>query len=281
MITFSQLGNHGRLGNQLFQYAFLKSIELTNGNKVVLDKNLKERVWHGQNCLLENFKLTCEFSDKLEIKSLFVEPKHRSFSPIVYTFPEGTDYFGYYQNINYFHRFRKEILKEFELKDEIIDKAKSILSKYRDKKIVSVHFRRGDSITMNPLSPNYLNSNGEMDDECLLGKYINEATSIFNEDDVYFYVISGGSREGDNREDIEWCKKNFKRKNVIYSEGVEDIVEFAILTLVDYNICSHGSTFGWWGAYLNKNQCVIAPKDANLDSLVDPASYYPNNWKLI
>ncbi len=36
MITFDKLGNHGRFGNQLFQYAALKSLALKNNYKVVL-----------------------------------------------------------------------------------------------------------------------------------------------------------------------------------------------------------------------------------------------------
>ena len=31
MITFAQLGRYGRLGNQLFQYAMLKSVSLATG----------------------------------------------------------------------------------------------------------------------------------------------------------------------------------------------------------------------------------------------------------
>ena len=34
MITFAQLGKYGRLGNQLFQYAALKSLGIKNGYEV-------------------------------------------------------------------------------------------------------------------------------------------------------------------------------------------------------------------------------------------------------
>jgi hypothetical protein len=53
MITNIHLGVDGRLGNQLFQYAALKSLSLHTGNECVLP-NLTDRLWHGQSCLLDN-----------------------------------------------------------------------------------------------------------------------------------------------------------------------------------------------------------------------------------
>ncbi len=57
MITFTQLGKYGRLGNQLFQYAALRGI--------ALEKNLEAKIpdfnnshWHGQKCVLDNFNLS-------------------------------------------------------------------------------------------------------------------------------------------------------------------------------------------------------------------------------
>jgi hypothetical protein len=288
MITFSHLGKLGRLGNQLFQYALLKSISIEKGYEIILDENLNNTEWHGQKCLLNNFELSCKYSNKLDVRNFHVERTPFTFCDEVLGQPDSTDFYGYFQSIHYFHKHREEIMKEFKLKDEILNKAKSILSKYQDKPVISIHFRRGDNVTIGCLSKSYLNANGDMDDTTDLGKYIKQAISNYNEDEVYFYVISGGSRDGSNTEDIEWCKRNFKGKNVIYSEGVEDIVEFAILTLCDGNIMSHSSSYGWWGAYLNKNQNVIAPRDYHLDITKEPGKtvwkaedFFPNNWKLI
>ena len=52
MITFSQLGKYGRLGNQFFQYAALKGLSVKNGYDIALMSDLKNTVWHGQKCLL-------------------------------------------------------------------------------------------------------------------------------------------------------------------------------------------------------------------------------------
>ena len=40
MITFYTLGEMGRLGNQLFQYAALKGLGLKNGFQVKIPKNM-------------------------------------------------------------------------------------------------------------------------------------------------------------------------------------------------------------------------------------------------
>ena len=56
MITFQQLGNYGRLGNQLFQYALLKSVSLKTNNQIILPTDFFNRNWHNQKCLLNCFK---------------------------------------------------------------------------------------------------------------------------------------------------------------------------------------------------------------------------------
>jgi hypothetical protein len=283
MITFTQLGSWGRLGNQLWQYALLKSISLKTGKEIILPTSIFDNIWHSQKCLLNNFKLKCRFENQVFPKYRFNERFSRKYDPLVFEVPEDTDFMGYFQSSKYIENYRKEILEEFELSEEIKEKAEKILNPLRKKykKIVSVHFRRGDLINPSCIGNNFLGDDQKLTDECELGKYINNATSYFNESETLYYVITGGSRENDNTEDVAWCKKNFIRENVIYSENVEDLVEFCILTKVDANICSHASTFSWWGSYLNPNQNVIAPKNALIIEEISTEDFYPSNWNLI
>jgi hypothetical protein len=56
VITFFNLGQQGRLGNQLFQYAALKGLAIKKGYEVKIpDPTTRE--WHGQNCLLNEFNM--------------------------------------------------------------------------------------------------------------------------------------------------------------------------------------------------------------------------------
>ena len=50
MITFLELGKHGRLGNQLFQYAALKGIALRNNYECKIP-DPKQMMWHGQQSM--------------------------------------------------------------------------------------------------------------------------------------------------------------------------------------------------------------------------------------
>ena len=75
MITFLELGRYGRLGNQLFQYAMLKSVSLARGYEIKVP-NLDEQEWHGQKCLLNMFNIKCDYltdKDKSSIQRNFVE----------------------------------------------------------------------------------------------------------------------------------------------------------------------------------------------------------------
>ena len=56
MITFFELGKLGRLGNQLFQYAALRSLSLEKGYESKIP-NPNTCEWHGQKCLLGEFNI--------------------------------------------------------------------------------------------------------------------------------------------------------------------------------------------------------------------------------
>ena len=56
MITFYKLGTYGRLGNQFFQYAALKSLAIKNNYKLKILSN-ESTSWHGQKFLLPEFNL--------------------------------------------------------------------------------------------------------------------------------------------------------------------------------------------------------------------------------
>ena len=59
-----------------------------------------------------------------------------------------------------------------------------------------------------------------------------------------------------------WCKENFDFiPNKIFVDDLEDYEEIYLMSLCDNNIIVN-STFGWWGAWLNKNihKKIIFPK---------------------
>jgi hypothetical protein len=290
MITFLELGRHGRLGNQLFQYAALKSIALKNGYECKIP-NPEGMDWHGQQCLLSEFNIESGFLTQEDIDSLTntaVEPSVDWFFEPFFSIRDNTNIHGYFQSTFYFQDFKEQICKELTPKKEYMDYATKYLESLKtdDSEIVSIHLRRGDN--SDGTNKGYLTFYGEdniYDENSVYGKYITEALTHFENKKVKFLVFTGGSRTGDDKDDILWAKNTFKKDNFLVSESNDPMKDFALMMSCDHNITCHLTTFGWWAAYLNKNpsKTVIAPKRYFYDK---PANYtrqgfLPTDWTLL
>ena len=272
MVTFTELGRLGRLGNQLFQYAVLKSISLEKGCKIKIP-NPQTMEWQNQKCYLGEFNLECEYlepEDYSRIQYRFQEPDHTQFYSEVFGAPDNTDFVGYFQNYGYFSKYEDTIRKEFALNDSVRKKASDYLDNIRklgdtSADVVSVHMRRGDNVDgTNPEYSNFYGAGDILSKDSAFGKYFYSALGTFKDKNVKFLVFSGGSRKGDkhNQSDIEWCKDNFNGDNIYYCEGNRDILDFEIMRQCDHNIACHMTSFGWWAAFLNDNpdKIVVAPR---------------------
>jgi hypothetical protein len=287
VISFSRLGSYGRLGNQLFQYAALKSVGIKNNFQVKIPPP-NTQSWQGQACLLDYFNLECDYLNSSDvIRFGFQEKDFCEFDDSVFFIEEGTDLFGFFQNLKYFEECSEQIKKEFRINVAVEEKALEYLSMFYGREIVSIHVRRGDSCDGTTLEFDNLNYFGDMDNDfnnSKYGKYLDSAMKHFSKDCV-FLVFSGGSRNPNirNVSDLEWCKNNIKGPNIYYSEGNSDILDFAIIKNCDHNIMCGSSTFGWWAAYLNENEekKVIAPKNYLIASDKQDSCIYLPEWTII
>jgi len=294
MITFSHLGQLGRLGNQLFQYAALKSVGLKTNYEVKIPDPSGVH-WQGQNCLLGEFSLECGFlkeGDMQKIQRRFAEPTTDQYYSEVFDIPDDTDLYGFFQNYRYFREHEVQLRKEFKLSENISTQAKEYLQKIiddgdSDAEIVSVHMRRGDNTDgTNPIYSNFYGENDILTKESTYGQYFYKALEHFSGKNVKYLVFSGGSRKGDNSNltDIEWCEKNFNGENIYYSRDNSDIVDFEIMRMCSHNIACHMTSFGWWAAFLNDNpdKIVVAPKNYTVpDDGRAGQGFYPSNWSII
>jgi hypothetical protein len=265
MITHKSIGYSGRLGNQMFQYATLKSVSLKTGFKCFLPDHLSikpdglfdftNNKWIEYKLdLLDGFQLTCEITDTLP-KNEYIE-KHFTFNPDVFNILDNTSIDGYYQSYRYFEKYENEIRNEFQFKPEILQKCISKISKYSNP--VSIHVRRGDYVA----HPNYW---------IVTPEYLQKALNYFTDQEYTFLVFS---------DDIEWCKNIFP-EGVIYIEGNNQFEDLCMMSLCDHNIIAN-SSYSWWGAHLNQNpnKKVIAPSNWFIPS--KPLNdLYPNNWIVI
>ena len=292
MITFLVLGKHGRLGNQLFQYAALKGIALKNGYECKIP-DPSEMEWHGQKCLLKEFYIESDYltaEDRHSLKHHAIEPSAHHFYSQMLSIPDHTNIHGFFQSTYYFEGHEKQIRQELTPRAEYLDFARDYLQPLKSdgSQIVSIHLRRGDNTDGSKIDEKYLSFYGKndiYDEESIYGKYISEALKIFEDTKVKYLVFSGGSRTGDDREDIAWAKATFGKDNFIVSDTNDPMKDLALIMSCDHNITCHMTSFGWWGAYLNPNpdKIVIAPKNYFYEMPADYTrpGHFPTDWRII
>jgi len=260
MLTFTNLGKLGRLGNQMFQIASTIGISR----------------WVGTGCCFPEWKYQHFFTKRLQ--EMVIVPQvtgdegmldYRDMRMIIDTEqPIGININlnGYFQSHLYFDHCRKEVLSYFNLKQDHLD---YIFDKYPDiENKNSIHVRRGDYLTLQQFHP--IQS---------LEYYKNGMDYIDSSEE--YCVFS---------DDREWCKENFKGSKYIFIEE-EDVTELFMMSLCKNNITAN-SSFSWWAAYLNKNsnKKVVAPsnwfsRERILQAYHDKDNYLkhriPSAWKII
>ena len=232
-ITFAGLGRHGQLGNQMFQYAFLLGIKYKNNSTIIIDPQTKENSYLFTFFDLKEYELA-EFNPK----NTYIET-HFPFNKEVFYVKEDTNFAGYFQTEKYFKHCSKKVRKEFTFKEELVERVTERLKEYKDKNLVSLHVRRGDYLanpTYHPQPPN---------------EYYYNAMDMLDDGNTVFVCVSN---------DIQWCKENLKRDNLVY-EMNDLIFDMCLISKCNNHIIAN-STFSWWGAWLGNapNKKVIAPK---------------------
>tara|TARA_R100000742_G_C4279456_1_gene104080 strand:- start:6579 stop:7394 length:816 start_codon:yes stop_codon:yes gene_type:complete len=271
MITFSNLGKYGRLGNQLFQYAALKGLSVKNGYQIGMSSDIFSSIWHGQKCLLSNFNLN--YHTTSSIGRRYNQPGDaQTFDKNFFDLEDGVDILGFFQNLNYFHFCEQQIKEDFKINSKVQKKCDDYLQKFNGT-LVSIHVRRGDNINYNQSSQDVIDN------------YIAKSVDYFN-DDVNFLLFTGGSRSfgEDNTDDLTYLKDTYDGDKVFYSETNDPMMDFCLMTKCHHNIISHDSTFSWWAAYLNENRnsTVICPKyHKSLEQNVEYDNFYPDNWSVL
>ena len=149
MIGFNRLGNYGRLGNQMFQYAALRGI--------AAKKNLEwcvppadmfgqsdYKVRETNSNLYDCFNLDSIIHYGIINGAEYVNESSR-YDPDVFTISDNTSIAGYFKSERYFEHIADEIRADFTFKSDILEKATAIVAAHRtDKPLVSVHVRRSD-----------------------------------------------------------------------------------------------------------------------------------------
>ena len=265
MITNSNLGNQGRLGNAMFQYAAIKSLSNYLNCEAIIPEDLDNRYHNNQICLLNCFKINCKRGSQIPLTKFKEGNEGGDYDPNFWNCNIDTDLFGHYECELYFKN--KFDLSEFDLKDNFQTFAQTTLGNLRQNncEIVGVHIRRGDKI----------DQINEKENE-----YLQKATEHFQ--NCIFIIFSGGSHTNDNSEDIDWCKENLKFNGTCYYSKNGIIHDFALMANCDHLILNSTSTVSWWAGYLNKNpnKKIIVPKQGVYvtGKYIKGPNYYPKEF---
>lgn len=227
MIAFTQFGvpPWGRLGNQLFQYVFLRRTAARLGTKFYIPS------WQGDGLFdLHDSALRADSPSGLVLK--YQEPwENCGFNPEALEIKDGADITGYFQSERYFGD-REEILEWFSFKKEIagaplpagidIGSAASLSLRIDDD-----YNEKRDLYPLYPLS------------------YYERALAVLGPAVKHVLIFS------DRPDRARRFFFGLKRKDAVFIEGLKDHEQLRLQSLCRFNVITN-STFSWWGAYLNR-----------------------------
>jgi hypothetical protein len=232
MISFSQLGNMGHVGNQMFQYAALKGIAKKNNYKwAIPPEYLFGTNYHTKSSLYDIFTLPSVRVEEtiLPANNPILQERQFNFDQDLFdNCPDNVDLNGYFQSYKYFENIKDEILNDFTFKNS----AEKPFENY-----VSIHIRRGDYVPQPQFHP------------VCDAEYYKKAMEYFP--GHKFLVFS---------DDIEWCSQQEVFKDCYFSANNSVATDLYLMSQAEHNIIAN-SSFSWWAAYLNKNGgTVICPE---------------------
>lgn len=252
VITFKNLGSYGRLGNQMFQYATLKSIGIRNKFKVKIPNG---------NYSLRRLNINSDTLSRQDIVRIKKNYQERFFhyDEGVFGISDWTNIYGYFQSYKYFDSIKEVLLEEFiDLKK--LDKVFDVLSNGVN---IGVHVRRTDYLRLTNVHP------------FPRLRYYNRCFNFFRNrfSNCKFYILS---------DDIGWCRKNFKGRDFLFF-GNDEVFDLMLMMSCDHNIIAN-SSYSWWGAYLNSNKDKIVFYPKVWMGPGGPQDYYdlvPGGWRKI
>lgn len=247
MVTFSELGKLGRLGNQLWQIAAVIGYARKHSQDYVLP------IWEPA----KHFKYG--FNQSAILKP-FAPFREKGFHYTEIPRYKNVDLYGYFQSIRYWEHCQREIRALFAPNDtiqELLDKTPMAPN------TCAIHVRRTDYLQLNDYHPS------------LPLDYYEMAIKAMGADSHIIFS-----------DDIEWCKENMRGDNVTYVNSGNDLLDFFMMRQCDRFIIAN-SSYSWWASFLSTglNKRIIAPTKErwfgeryNMNNVDD---LYLQNWEIV
>lgn len=277
------------LGNQMFQYAFARKLQIETGKVVYLDTrfiNNEDVTARGeQTCRdkknadrkygLEHFRIRLPQAGESVLKPWSYLTENDAISQSIYRLAQAglwpwqyrdeetfdvkkgaflpTYYKGYFFDLSYFDSIKDVLQREFVLKEKM--RLPGELSRLlRNEDTISIHVRRGD----------FLKLNRDISQKEYYPKTLAYMSKVVSQ--PTYLVFS---------DDIEWVREHLEipgEKIYVSEMGFQDYEEMAIMKHCKHHIIAN-STFSYWPAYLNANpdKVVVCPKNWKTDII-------PKQW---
>lgn len=264
----------GGLGNQLFQYAFARSVSSHLKTNFRLDISPFNSGYKLHKYSLDYFNVKKSIARDSDFFGFVWIRKHSKIFDIFYKYirlkstilpfyyPEQMFHFdnsvflknktyfdGFWQTEKYFKGIDFELRKEITLKNPLSTYSEEMLKKIKNSPSVSIHVRRGDYVT--DQNTNIVHGTCSME---YYKKAIDHMTKKVA--GSHFFIFS---------DDYDWSIENFKSLNhpftCVKNDAEKNYEDLILMSNCKHNIIAN-SSFSWWGAWLNPNKekIVIAPK---------------------
>ncbi len=292
----------GGLGNQLFEYAAARYIQLQTGEQIIfnlypfqhdpqreyslghfaLDEEVS-KLSRCQSWLKGNWsEILChiyhrrgltrgaESFQKLSRKGLLLSFDVYRYYPIDAA-KKGYYWKGNFQSEKYFPKMKQVLQKDFALKEELPDSTQKLIEEMQNCQSVCVHVRRGDYVT-NPVDHQILDICGK--------RYYEKAMDYVTGQirNPVFYIFSN------TKEDLDWIRENYRFQGDVRYVDLEqpDYLELKTMSMCKHFIISN-STFSWWAQYMadNGEKIVVAPSIWYNGDAQDATDIYQDAWHII
>ena len=281
----------GGMGNQMFQYAFGRSIstklntdfqldlssllDRSKGDFVYRDYdldifNVQPKFTTPPDLLRTMYRIKSSKLSKLVKQQAtwgksYVKEKHFHLVKEVIDHPtDNTLYDGWWQSGKYFDAVAHTIRKEFTFVDPIIAQSKALFEKIQQTNAICLNVRRTDFLKVSALNTTNLDY------------FLNAAKYMAQQvDQPHFYIFS---------DDIEWSAANIKLDHpttvVRHEHKGRKFGNYLQLMIACKHYIIPNSSFAWWSTWLNpsKEKIVVAPKNWFHDSPFDTSDLVPQNW---
>lgn len=248
---------NGGLGNQMFQYAFGRKLEIKYGLPKQLDLSFINRRDFGPNALYRSYELNifnveADLSTEISGVDIIIKEPSLLYNEEISNLYDHIDVnkniliWGFWQSEKYFIEIEKHIKEELQFVNLIqFGREKLLLDEINRTNSVAVHVRRSDYLTSE------IHMNYGID-------YFREAVNYIHQfvQNPKFFIFS---------DDLSWCRQNLSFQGAIivdekYAANIAEI-HLQLMSNCKYFIIPN-STFSWWAAWLGNyaGKLVVAPK---------------------